>query len=443
MTEPSILVIGGGIAGLTAADLLSSEGLPVVVLEARDRVGGRIHTVASSKGSFAVELGAEFIHGAKNEAWPYLRSSDLAFHEVPDRHWELNEGKLRENSDFWNQLGAVTERINTRHPDQSFASFISKLRDVDSHARWLAREYIEGFHAARPEEISVHSIAKSDEAAEQAEGTRQFRLTPGYGAFAQWLAERIESRDALIHRGRVVRRIRWRRGSVEVTTRTSRRIEMHAGSRAVITVPLGVLKAIGRGIDFVPVVPGKNLAIKHLRIGQVVKITIQFRSRFWRVNNLGFVHTDDPWFPTWWADERGLVLTGWAGGPRAEKLGGQPRKSILSKALQALSHIFRIRREDLERDVVSSYHHDWTGDPYSRGAYSYTPAGQMAASGQLASPVAGTLFFAGEATSTEGNQGTVHGAMMTGERAANEVLESLRRKKTRGPKGLVVARLVS
>ena len=444
MDEPSVLIIGGGIAGLTAADLLSAEGVPVVVLEARDRIGGRIHTVTSPRGSFAIDLGAEFIHGAKNEAWPYLRSSDLAFREVPDRHWEFKGGKLRENSEFWDELSKVTKKIDTKRPDASFTSFISQISDVDSHAKWLAREYVEGFHAARPEKIGIQAIAKSEEAAERAEGTRQFRVTAGYAAFAQWLASRIESRSSVIQRNRVVKQIRWRPGSVEVTARTGRGLETHAGSKAIISLPLGVLKGIGHGsIDFIPGIPGKNLAIKRLRMGQVVKVTLQFRSRFWPVKNPGFVHADDKWFPTWWADERGLILTGWAGGPRAERLGRQTRKVIQAKAFAALTRIFDIKREDLEAGLISSYHHDWTNDPYSRGAYSYTPAGHIDAPGQMAAPVADTLFFAGEATATDGNQGTVHGAMITGERAANEVLATFRSKPARSAKRVLVASIIS
>jgi monoamine oxidase len=444
VAEPSILIIGGGIAGLTAADLLSAEGLTVVVLEARDRIGGRIHTVTSEKGSFAVELGAEFIHGAKNEAWPRLRSSDLAFHEVPDRHWDLAGGKLKENSDFWDLLAAVTEKIDTKRPDLNFASFIVKLHGVDSRAKWLAREYIEGFHAARPGQIGIHAIAKSEEAAERAEGKRQFRLAPGYSPFAEWLAARIESRDAVIHCNRVVRTIRWRPGSVEVAARTSRGPEVHTGSKAIITLPLGVLKAIGRGgIDFVPAVPGKNFAIKQLRMGQVVKVTIQFRSRFWPVKNFGFIHTDDEWFPTWWADERGPVLTGWVGGPRAAKLASQTRNLIVCKALDALTRIFKVTRQDLATNLVSSYHHDWSKDPYSKGAYSYTAVGGSTAPGQLAAPASQTLFFAGEATATDGDQGTVHGAMKTGERAANELLGAIQGKRVRGANRIVVGRVAA
>src|SRR5690349_15533956 len=112
MPEKTTLIIGAGMAGLAAADALSAEGLPVVVLEARDRVGGRVWTTSGKRGSVPIELGAEFIHGAKNETWRLIRTAGLATHEVPDKHWRGVEGALALNSEFWEQLGEVFGKID-------------------------------------------------------------------------------------------------------------------------------------------------------------------------------------------------------------------------------------------------------------------------------------------------------------------------------------------
>src|SRR6185503_20118214 len=101
--QDAVLIIGAGMAGLAAADMLSAEGLTVVVLEARDRIGGRICTVPSRPGSIPIELGAEFVHGAHNETWRLIRAAGFATHEVPDRHWEKKNAILAENRDFWDQ----------------------------------------------------------------------------------------------------------------------------------------------------------------------------------------------------------------------------------------------------------------------------------------------------------------------------------------------------
>ena len=88
----------------------------------------------------------------------------------------------------------------------------------------------------------------------------------------------------------------------------------------------------------------------------------------------------------------------------------------------------RIAEPELRRQMTASFVHDWQADPFSRGAYSYTAVGGMDAAQALAAPVEGTLFFAGEATNVDGYTGTVHGAIATGLRAANELLESVRLK---------------
>src|SRR5437667_2081056 len=116
MSETSVLIVGAGIAGLAAGDMLSAEGLPVVVLEARERIGGRIHTIQSLRGSIPIELGAEFVHGAKNETWRLIRTAGLATHEVPDSHWQSSDGVLVRNPDFWDQLSTATENIDLSAP---------------------------------------------------------------------------------------------------------------------------------------------------------------------------------------------------------------------------------------------------------------------------------------------------------------------------------------
>jgi monoamine oxidase len=93
--------------------------------------------------------------------------------------------------------------------------------------------------------------------------------------------------------------------------------------------------------------------------------------------------------------------------------------------VQSLARIMKIAEPELRRHLTASFVHDWQADPFSRGAYSYAAVGGMGAAAKLAQPVAGTLFFAGEATNSDGYNGTVHGAIATGLRAAKELLQSL------------------
>jgi monoamine oxidase len=176
---------------------------------------------------------------------------------------------------------------------------------------------------------------------------------------------------------------------------------------------------------FEPRIEKKERAAAALAMGPVVKVTLEFRSEFWPHKNFGFIHAVGCRFPTWWSDQRGALLTGWAGGPRAHRFAGMDLEGIRQEAVRAVANMFKIKVEQVTELLVSLHRHDWSQDPFSRGAYS-TPYGMGQMAAQLASPVENTLFFAGEATDSEGEEGTVHGALGSGQRAAREMIEALR-----------------
>src|SRR5579885_3292447 len=118
-----VLIIGGGIAGLAAADTLAHRDREVIILEARDRIGGRILTVPSASGKFPIELGAEFIHGASNSLWPTVRELQMKVQEVPTRHWLLSNRGLSEQADFYDAIEKVVSKVHREGPDLSFADF--------------------------------------------------------------------------------------------------------------------------------------------------------------------------------------------------------------------------------------------------------------------------------------------------------------------------------
>jgi len=139
------------------------------------------------------------------------------------------------------------------------------------------------------------------------------------------------------------------------------------------------------------------------------------------------VHSLDPWMPTWWTalPVRAPLLTGWAAGPAAERYTGRGAAFAAEQALAALARVTGAPQADIERLVDRWHWHDWQADPFSRGAYSYVPAGAMDARRALSAPADDTLFFAGEATDLEGHGAMVHGAIASGRRAAAEMLRAL------------------
>ena len=131
--------------------------------------------------------------------------------------------------------------------------------------------------------------------------------------------------------------------------------------------------------------------------------------------------------PVWWTsrpDPDALpALTGWAGGPRASALEGKTTDELASDACATLAKIFALDEHLVRSNLVATYSHDWSADPFAQGAYSYVPAGAVDASAALTQPQANTLFFAGEHTDITGNWGTVHAAIRSGLRAAQQILK--------------------
>src|SRR5262249_3114015 len=160
--------------------------------------------------------------------------------------------------------------------------------------------------------------------------------------------------------------------------------------------------------------PQKTEALRGLEMGNVVKLAFAFNERFWSnalSDDTGFVMTPGEPFKTFWTGYPlyAPVLLAWAGGPAADALLQFGAAERADRALESPAHVLGVSRADVDRHVVGWEAHDWAADPYARGAYSYVRVDGMAAQAAFAQPIAGTLFFAGEATELEGRQATVHG----------------------------------
>ena len=412
----SVIVIGGGIAGLAAARQLARGGLSVTVLEARERFGGRIWTIRSR--DLPIDVGAEFIHGRSKPLWELIAASGLNAHEVPNKQWELAADGSLHLQDFWGQIAKVTEQIDTTRTDRSFAEFLRSASASD-HLKQLATDFVEGFNAARADRISVHGLAQSEQTSEQIDGTRQFRIEAGYGAVIEWLLAELANSGVRLQPGATVKFVHCNSRAVEVSFLEKDQRQTLAASAAIITLPLGVLKT--GAVEFDPPLHAKRDAIQGLDFGHVTKMTLLFRSRFWPEANFGFIHAPEAPLPTWWSDPRGNLVTGWAGGPRAEQFIRQDSAFMMERALETLAMIFSEKPMRLRSLLLAGETHNWTNDPFSRGAYSYAGVKMADAPRILSEPIADTLFFAGEATSLDGQLGTVHGALESGLRAAHQL----------------------
>jgi monoamine oxidase len=443
-----VIIIGAGVAGLAAASQLGHSGLSVCILEARDRIGGRIFTEWDSESCTPIELGAEFIHGRPPEILSLLGQHDIAATEVEGDQWCERNGKLSQ-CHFFERVERILRKMDDGTPDESFLQFLdrccprSQASPEEKEARDRALDYIVGFNAADPCLVGVHWLVKGMRAENEIEGDRAFRPAGGYRELIAILRRQSLGFNANIQTGMVVESVNWNGGRAEVTARNGHGTLILTAPRVLITVPLAVLQAAPGetgALRFDPALPAEKLeAMTKLEMGKVIRIVLRFRSRFWEdiaplngdfksLSGMSFLFSQDRWFPTWWTAMPGKApfMTGWAPFRCAEMLSGKPRELVVQRSLESLSRLLEVDTGELRASLTSAHFHDWQSDPFSRGAYSYGKVGADGAEAALGSPLGTTLFFAGEATDTSGHNGTVHGAMASGYRAAAEIMASFR-----------------
>lgn len=484
MPQQSIIIIGAGAAGLAAARDLSRTGREVIVLEARDRIGGRVFTHKPPGTPVPIEFGAEFVHGRPPEIFQIARADHLQLNEVSERHWYFEDGKINKSRDFWRTIESLMDKMKSSDTDRSLKEFLESIPDDDDtrRAKAMVTRYVEGFHAASIDRVSVRGLIEANKASDSIDGDRAFRFLHGYDSLMNALRSEAESYGARFHLSTIVKEIDWRGATIEVICAGgSNGPETFRASSLIITLPLSILKKSidhNQAVRFIPELPEEKVAaIKTLAMGNVIRINLLFRERFWEGVKLwdehgepvsfhdgGFFHFPDAPIPTWWTQLpiRAPLLVGWAGGPRADAL--RPRSGrltvaqhfsagstsfentqareagdrnratgphetttetveLIDQAIDSLALIFNLTARDIREQLQDMFIHDWHDDPFSRGAYSYVPVNGLAAQRTLADPVERKLFFAGEATSV-GHIGTVHGAIQSGQRAAVEILNA-------------------
>jgi monoamine oxidase len=404
-----VVVVGAGVAGLTAARGLAESGLSVVLLEAAELVGGRVHTVRLAGSVFPVEAGAEFVHGHPPEMFALAEEAGLTLVERQGKFYSFENGRLGE-AEWEDSAFELLDKL-PEEGDQPFADFLAGQKLLEKTAKRVT-DYVEGFNAADARVIGTAALRKQRRVEEAIEGERIFHVLEGYDHVPLFLLDRFLATGGRAHLKTPVTEIAWKRGEALVRTANAAVAELRA-RRVVIAVPLGILKA---GTVTITPMPEKAAeAIRKLAMGAATRITMVFRERFWEevAPGLSILFTAGEAVPVWWSPaERSAVLTGWIGGPRAAQ--GPTGEVLRDAGLATLGKIFGW--EDLAALLLDWNSHDWQRDPLSLGACSYVPAGALEASNALAEPCDNTLYFCGEHTDTTGQWGTVHAAMQSGMR---------------------------
>jgi monoamine oxidase len=289
----------------------------------------------------------------------------------------------------------------------------------------------------------MRALAIQQRAEDAIEGASGAHVRGGYDGLPEGLARRFQQAGGRIRTGAAVSAIHWTSGDVRVifspvgdTAVAVNATETLKAESVVITLPLGVLQA--RGVAFDPA-PARILEqADRMRMGQVCRINLIFRHRWWaelphpyrmQLRELSFLlpvrRTPGAHFNVFWTGYPSLdpVITAWSGGPSSAAFAAMTSHEIAHTACADLARAFGLAQKDVLDELVTHHSHDWQKDPYALGAYSWVPVGACDASTRMCEPVDATLFFAGEHTDTTGHWGTVHGAMRSGSRAAQQLLK--------------------
>ncbi|GGO57870.1 amine oxidase [Streptomyces daqingensis] len=429
MDRVDTIVVGAGVAGLTAARLLSRNGRRVVVLEARDRVGGRVWSVR--EGGVTTDLGASWIHGITGS--PVAAAADA----FGLRTEEFTVGGYQPYSRPMAYYGPAGVRLT----DDEVRRFVADVDTVDAE---LARVVAAGAPGSSYGEAVESALTAQGWDAERTERVREYLrhrseeqygvwiddldahgldddfidgdevvFPDGYDALATHLAAGLDVR--LEH---VVSSVRWSGEGVEVTTVQGE----FTARRAVVTVPVGVLKSAAFSIE--PPLPEPVAgALSRLEMNAFEKVFLRFRSKFWDEGVYG-IRQQGPhglWWHSWYdlTSAHGVpTLLTFAAGPAARETRGWEEEKIVDSVLRELRRLYGDRVEEPAGIHVTR----WQDDPYARGSYAYMTVGSAPEDHDLlATPVGGVLHLAGEATWTD-DPATVNAALRSGHRAASDVL---------------------
>jgi monoamine oxidase len=428
-----ILIIGAGAAGLMAARELAGKGKKVIVLEAQDRIGGRIHTVYENEALKPIELGAEFVHGDLDVTLGLLNEADIKYNPASVSMWRYDNGKFTTNQSFIEHWDLLIDKLNKLEKDTSIDAFIEAEFPGDKYRelRESVRQFVSGYDTANPKKAS--SFALRNEWQNEDESA-QHRIEGGYVKLMNYLAGDCEAKGGQIKLNSVVKDIYWEPG--KVTAITINDTAYHA-EKVIIAIPLGMLQAeVGEKgtIAFHPALKEHQEAIQQMGFGAVIKILIDFNDAFWEnelsgvegkdksLKNLGYLFSQEE-IPTWWTQfpERSTIFTGWIGGPEAWAKKDTPDTEILKQSLQSIGNIFKLGVNELQSRIRSWYVINWTTKPFIRGSYAYDTVDAPTARKTLNAPVDDTLFFAGEYLYEGPAMGTVEAALTSGKNVAERI----------------------
>src|SRR5688572_760822 len=440
----TVTVIGAGLAGLSAAYDLHRAGWQVTVLEARERVGGRVFSVRSFSNGLVAEGGGEFIEDSHTRMLAYARQFNLQLGRVgswqkQDGDWGSFDGKSGPLSDekiwgtdlhaeiekIWNAVSELGKYISD--PNQPEASPGAQRLDSQSAADWihsldahpLAKNYfvqhIRSEYTAEPECFSLLDLARNSAMYYSTPERRiNWRVIGGNDLIPRTLSDALPD----VRLRAAVQAIHIQADEVAVTYKQNDSHQTIHSDFAVLAIPL----ITARLIEFnPPLPPAHQRMVDEVSYGAVTKVLIEYRKRFW--NDMGWngrLTTDSSivitWFATSHIQSEGGIITVYTGGAPGEKLSALSDEERTRLAVAEIEKHFPGSSNLIEQTATIA----WSNEPFTRGSYMALAPGQVTAHWRTLFKPAGRLYFAGEHASPI--QGFMEGAVESGQRVAASII---------------------
>jgi monoamine oxidase len=409
-----VIIIGAGAAGLMAAHELSGKGVEVVLLEAAERIGGRIHTIIPPGFSNHVEAGAEFIHGKVALTLQLMRKARLPYATADGNMYRYENGRLNHHfseSKLWSEFYDKLEKLEN---DCTLEVFLNR-HFAAKHYDKLRKEVFEmaqGLDLADISQLSTVSIRKewlSDET--------QFRPVTGYTSLLEFLRN-----DAPLERYHLLLnqqafKISWRRGFAKVCTH-----DKEYTANAVI-VAVSLCSYIRKAISFEPDIDPMLQHFESIGFGQVIKMAFEFDDIFWnrQYPDLGFLFTENG--ITFWSQlsQQRPVLTGWIGNSYIKRYDEFDDDALKKMALSHLAEVFDPINVYAKCRACAVFR--YTHNTIPGGGYSWLKTESKSAIRKLNQGIDKTIYFAGEALHIGAETGTVEAALQSGRFAARKILK--------------------
>ncbi|MBN9482996.1 MAG: hypothetical protein BGO70_01755 [Bacteroidetes bacterium 43-93] len=413
MEQQDIIIIGAGIAGLVAARTLS-EKHRVTILEASDRLGGRIFSNTLGPISGIVERGAEFIHGDAEETIKLLKEAGIKYKSMAGHMYRKEDGSLKKETEITEHWDAMMDKMKDAPADLILNDFLNAYFPGEAYEglRQQAAGYAQGFDLADAKYATIGPLYNEW----SNENYENYFIPGGYSELIKFLAERCKDNGCEIITNTIVNQVVWKQGLVTVHAGNG---TIHSGEKIIITVPVSILQNSDHkaAIQFTPAIKQYSYAARQIGFGHIIKAVLEFREDFIK-KDIGFV-VSDQLFPTWWTLHQRTVWTGWLGGPKAKNIAHLNDEELLEKALVSFASIFNMSMPELSAQLKSWEIVNWQRNEYALGGYSYALKGTNEAIALLSTPIQDTIYFAGEALYSGPHPGTVEAAIVSAQKLAD------------------------